>query len=202
MALWYNQTAKLKVSLQVVPLVGWKRADSWAETGLKFVPPSPNIRTPTGALLYPGMGLFEATNISVGRGTDSPFERVGAPWIDGPLLEGHLNALQMPGVRFTHTVFEPGEDPYVGHLCSGVRVEVVDPRLIRPVDIFIQMACALREMYPDRFVLRWDEIARVTGTHDFEILYKAGKTAADIQDVFHKSADTFSKNRKTYLLYP
>jgi uncharacterized protein YbbC (DUF1343 family) len=104
-------------------------------------------------------------------------------------------------VRFYQTFFSPTEDLYEGHLCSGVRIEVTDPALIRPVDIFVQVACLLRELSPKDFELRWDEIARVTGSKDFSELYQANKSAAEILDVFHKSADQFVKDRQPYLLY-
>lgn len=201
LAQWYNKTANLQAKLQVIPMKGWKRDALWPETGLTFVPPSPNIQSPLAALLYSGMGMFEATNVSVGRGTEAPFEHIGAPWMDGKALSSRLNELNLPGLQFAPTVFAPDKDLYEGRLCSGVRLIVTDSLQARPVDLFVHVACLLRELHPTNFELRWPEVARVTGSQDFERLYQADKPAADILDMFHKSAGQFDADRKGYLLY-
>jgi uncharacterized protein YbbC (DUF1343 family) len=201
MAQWYNQTEHLNGNVKVIPMIGWKRAMLWDESGLDFVGPSPNIQTPTQALLYSGIGMFEATNLSVGRGTPTPFQVVGAPWITGKNLVRRLNELTLPGVKFKRTWFTPTKELYAGQLCSGVTINVVDPERVRPVDIFVQIALLLRELYPNDFQLRWDEIARVTGTGDFEKMYRNNQSAADILNAFNKSAAEFAKDRDKYLLY-
>jgi uncharacterized protein YbbC (DUF1343 family) len=201
-AKWYSQAAGLKLDLAVVPAEGWRRSMLWEDTGLSFVPPSPNIRTPQAALLYSGIGMFEATNLSVGRGTDAPFEMVGAPWMKGEEMTKRLAALALPGVTVSSTSFTPTEDLYTGQRCSGVAFQVTDAALVRPVDWFVQIALLLRETSPKDFKPRWDEVARVTGSRDFESMYKAGKAAGDILAVFHKSAEQFAKDRQPYLLYP
>ena len=165
------------------------------------MPPSPNIHNPIEALLYSGMGMFEATNVSVGRGTETPFELVGAPWMKGDVLAARLNALQLPGFKFTATTFTPVSDAYLGQLCSGVRIKVTDAKAARPVDLFVQIACLIRELWPKDFVPRWEEVARVTGSQDFEHLYEANQPAAEMLDLFHKSADQFGKDRQPFLLY-
>jgi len=182
-------------------MVGWKRPELWSQTGLEFKPPSPNIRTPTEALLYPGVGMFEATNVSVGRGTDTPFEVIGAPWMNGVELARRLSALGLAGVAFEHTVFAPSSDLYQGHLCSGVRFRITDPVRVRPVDLFVQAAVILRDLSGKDFQPRWNEIARVTGSSDFETMYKMGRPVSEILDLFHKSAAQFQQNRRPYLLY-
>ena len=201
LAQWYNQTQKLDVSLTVIGLKNWKREMLWADTGLDFVPPSPNIRNATAAVLYSGVGMFEATNLSVGRGTEKPFEMIGAPWIQGDVLARRLNSLKLPGLRFSPVEFTPASDWYAGQVCYGVRIKVSDLKLVRTVDLFVQLSCLLRELWPKSFLPRWDEVARVTGSQDFQRLYEAGKSAADILDVFHKSAEQFAKDRQPYLLY-
>jgi uncharacterized protein YbbC (DUF1343 family) len=201
LAQWYNQTHKLGVELTVIAIKNWKRDQLWADTGLPFVPPSPNIRNPTAALLYCGVGLFEATNVSVGRGTDFPFELLGAPWISGETLARRLNDLQLPGLQFSPALFTPTSEGYAGQLCSGVRIKVTDAKLVRPVDLFVQISCLIRELWPKDFQPRWEEVALVTGSQDFEHLYTENKPAAEILEVFHKSADDFAKNRQPYLLY-
>ncbi len=201
LAHWYNQTHKLGVELTVISAKNWKRDQLWADTGLPFVPPSPNIRNPLAALLYPGIGMFEATNVAVGRGTDFPFELFGAPWISGEILAKRLNDLQLPGLQFSPTLFTPASDVYQGQLCSGVRIKITDPKGVRPVDLFVQISCLIRELWPKDFKPRWDEVARVTGSQDFEHLYIQNKPASEILDLFHKSSDEFAKERQPYLLY-
>lgn len=201
MARFYNQTARIQAKLTTIPMTGWKRDQLWEDTDLPFVPPSPNIPTPTAALLYAGIGMFEATNVAVGRGTDTPFERIGAPWMNGAVMARRLNDLKLPGVLFFQTIFQPEKDLYQGQMCSGVRIKVTNPLTVRPVDIFVHMAVLLRELSPKDFQPRWDEMARVTGSHDFEALYKFNKPAEDILNLFHKSSDQFLKDRQAYLLY-
>jgi uncharacterized protein YbbC (DUF1343 family) len=99
------------------------------------------------------------------------------------------------------TAFSPDSDLYESHLCSGIRFDIIDPHAVRPVDLFVQIACLLRDLSPKEFELRWDEIARVTGSRDFESMYKANKPAAEILEVFHKSAEKFKKDRQEFLLY-
>jgi uncharacterized protein YbbC (DUF1343 family) len=201
LAQWYNQTQKLNVRLTVIGLKNWKRDMLWPDTELTFVAPSPNIRNPTEALLYSGVGMFEATNVSVGRGTETPFELIGAPWMKGDVLLNRLNALHLPGLKFSAATFTPASDVYPGQTCSGVQIEVTDPDAVRPVDLFVQVSCLIRELWPRDFQPRWEEVARVTGSQDFEHLYEANRPAAEILDLFHKSADVFSKERQPYLLY-
>ncbi len=201
LAKWYKETHNLKVDLMIIPIKNWKREQLWTDTGLRFVPPSPNIRNPTAELLYSGIGMFEATNVSVGRGADFPFELLGAPWISGEALAKRLNELALPGLKFTPVLFTPASDAYQGQLCSGVRIWVTDAKVLRPVDLFVQISCLFRELWPKDYQPRWDEVARVTGSQDFEHLFIANKPVADILAVFHKSADDFVKTRQPYLLY-
>lgn len=201
LAQWYAKTGTVKVKLQVIPMTGWKRETLWDDTGLDFIAPSPNIRTPTAALLYSGVGIFEATNVAVGRGTDSPFERIGAPWMNGVAMAHRLNQVKLPGLKFVQTRFTPTADIYAGQACAGVRILVTDARLARPVDMFVHMAMLLRELSPADFQPRWDEMIRVTGSRDFEKMYKDNRTAAEIISRFQKSAEDFKQDRKPFLLY-
>ena len=201
MAKYFNETARVQAKLDLIRMEGWKRSQFWEDTELSFIPPSPNIPTPMAALLYVGIGMFEATNVAVGRGTDTPFERIGAPWMNGAVMVHRLNELNLPGVLFFQTIFEPEKDLYQDQLCSGVRIKVTNPSTVRPGDIFVHMAILLRELSPKDFQPRWDEVARVTGSRDFETMYKFNKSAEEILNLFHKSADQFLKDRQAYLLY-
>src|SRR5207247_2564518 len=131
-----------------IPLAGWERRLWYDETGLPWVNPSPNIRSVTEALLYSGIGLLEATNLSVGRGTDTPFEVVGAPWIDPQGLVDALNRLGL-GVRFEPVWFTPMADQYAQVQCGGVRLVVTDRDTVRPVTVALALARELRMRHRD-----------------------------------------------------
>jgi uncharacterized protein YbbC (DUF1343 family)/CubicO group peptidase (beta-lactamase class C family) len=142
---------RIPVSLTIVPLEGWDRGRWFDQTGLPWVNPSPNIRSLTQALLYSGIGLLEATNLSVGRGTERPFEVVGAPWLDPYRVSDDLNALRLRGVTFEPVAFTPSSDVYAGIPCGGVRIVVTDRDVARPVTIGLAIAKALRNRHRDQF---------------------------------------------------
>jgi len=200
-AQWHNAHARLGAKLTVVRMKGWKRKNLWKDTGRRFVPPSPNIRSPKAALLYCGIGAFEATNVSVARGTKTPFELFGAPWMDGPRLADRLNALALPGIKFKAARFTPRSDLYAGLSCGGVRLLVMDESAVRPVDVFIHAVCLLRELHAAEFQPRWPEMPYVVGSRDFETLYKTGEPADQILQRLHAGAAEFLKTRLPYLLY-
>jgi uncharacterized protein YbbC (DUF1343 family) len=142
---------KIPVSLTIVPLEGWERGRWFDETGLPWVNPSPNIRSLTQALLYSGIGLLESTNVSVGRGTERPFEVIGAPWLDPHRVSEDLNALRLSGVSFEPVVFTPSSDIYTAVPCGGVRLVVTDREAIRPVTVGLAIARTLRSRHRDQF---------------------------------------------------
>jgi uncharacterized protein YbbC (DUF1343 family)/CubicO group peptidase (beta-lactamase class C family) len=142
----------IPVELTVVALKGWRRTRWFDQLGLPWVNPSPNIRSPRQALLYAGVGLLESTNLSVGRGTDSPFELVGAAWIDDPGgVADRANALGLPGIRFEPVRFTPASSEYAGQTIGGIRLVVTDRDLLRPVRMALGLAQVLRERYPGEF---------------------------------------------------
>jgi uncharacterized protein YbbC (DUF1343 family) len=142
---------RLGVRLTVVPLAGWERGRWYDETGLPWVNPSPNIRSVTQALLYAGVGLLEATNLSVGRGTDMPFEVVGAPWLDGARLADAMNRRRLAGIRFEPVTFTPTIDRYARTACGGVRMIVTDRDAVRPVTVGLALAASLRQLHRPEF---------------------------------------------------
>ncbi len=200
-ARWHNEEAALGARLVVIPLRGWSRPMLWEDTGLTWTPPSPNIKSPRAALLYCGLGAFESTNVSLGRGTPTPFEVFGAPWLKGVPLARRLNAVRLPGVRFRSASFLPASDRYKGERCYGVRVTVTDPRAVRPVDVFVNAACFIRDARPRKFLPRWAEMPRVVGSRDFERGFAAGETPAALLRPFHDSAEAFRQKREAALLY-
>ena len=198
---WYNGTRGLNVKLTVVKMEGWEREMWWDDTGLKFRPTSPNIRDVRAAALYPGIGAFEAANVSVGRGTKKPFNVFGAPWIKEKVLAERLNFLGLSGVKFKPVRFTPKNDLYKGEVCKGVEVRITDRNSARPVDVFIDAFTILRELYPKKFEPRWPEVERVTGSGKLKQMLEAGHTAETILVLVHQSAQDFEKSREPYLLY-
>ncbi len=144
----FKAELNLDLDLQVVACEGWRRADAFDATGLEWVNPSPNMRSLTEAFLYPGIGLVEMTNLSVGRGTDTPFEVVGAPWIDGRRLADALVARRIPGVAFVPILFTPTSSKFAGEVCRGVNVAITDRRVFEPVRVGLEIAAAVRRLHP------------------------------------------------------
>ncbi len=130
---------------------GWQPGDWFDSTGLSWVNPSPNLRNLTKAALYPGLGLIEGTNVSVGRGTDTPFEVVGAPWIKSRELAAYLNARSIQSVRFVPIVFTPSSSNFAGERCEGVNLMVLDRNTLDSPELGIELASALHKLYPNDF---------------------------------------------------
>lgn len=145
LAQMYKGELKLKLDLQVIWCDTWTRNQYWDQTGLVWTNPSPNMRSVTQAMLYPGICYVEATNISVGRGTDTPFEVVGAPYIDGRELANELNAAQMPGVSFYPIEFTPKDSKFKGEKCKGVSIIVTDRSKLDAVQVGMRLAALLKE---------------------------------------------------------
>ena len=194
-----NADDHLGVALSIVTMRGWRRQSYGDETGLPWVNPSPNLRSVAEALLYPSTGLLEASNLSVGRGTDAPFERVGAPWIDGPSLVAALVADALPGVSFAPDVFTPQTDRYAGQSCSGVRVVVGDRARFEPVRTGLAIARELRRLYPrawefakvDRLLVHADTMKALDG----------GLPLDAVVDTYRAELAAFMTKREKYLLY-
>ena len=151
MALLINAERDLKAEIIVVRCEGWKRSDWWDATGLAWVNPSPNMRSLAQATLYPGIGLLETTNLSVGRGTDTPFEVFGAPYIEGRMLAYALNARNLPGVRFIPVRFTPNASVFANEICGGVNILVTDRNRFLPVRTGLEIALTLRTLYLEQW---------------------------------------------------
>jgi uncharacterized protein YbbC (DUF1343 family) len=149
----YNAEKKIGANLTVVPMKGWARGDWFDSTGLEWINPSPNLRSLAGATPYSGVELLQDTNVSVGRGTDTPFEVIGAPWIKPKQLASYLNARLIAGVRFIPTEFTPSAATNSGQLCGGVQIVVVNREALDAPELGIELASALRKLYPQQFDL-------------------------------------------------
>jgi uncharacterized protein YbbC (DUF1343 family)/CubicO group peptidase (beta-lactamase class C family) len=195
----YNGENKIGADLTVIAMKNWRRDDWFDDTGLPWIGPSPNMRNLNEAALYPGIGAIETTNISVGRGTDTPFEHVGAPWIDGVQLADALNARAIAGVRFYPVRFTPTSSKYASEECQGVFVIVTDRAALRPVRVGLEIAAALTRMYPTQFKL--DDALRLFGSRDTLARAKAGEDPASIAASWGAAEAKWRLLRAKYLLY-
>jgi len=194
-----NAEKKIGADLTVVAMRGWRR-DAWFdETGLTWIGPSPNMRNMYAATLYTGLASFESTNISVGRGTDTPFEHVGAPWIDGMRLSEALNARAIPGVRFYPVQFTPTSSKFANELCQGVFIVITDREAVRPVRVGIEIASALHRLFPGAFEV--DLAARLFGSVAGLTRLKNGDDPATIAASWNAGEARWRLLRAQYLLY-
>jgi uncharacterized protein YbbC (DUF1343 family) len=188
-------------SLQVVPVRGWRRDTLFADTGLPWVLPSPNMPTPDTALLYPGTCMFEGTLLSEGRGTTRPFELVGAPGIDWRWAES-LNALDLPGVRFRENYDVPTFDKFVGKTCGGVQVHLTEPARVDAIRTAVAMIVTAKSLYPSVFGWRPDNwIDDLSGSDRLRTMVDAGASVDDVVGAWQDELATFRRQRKPFLLY-
>jgi uncharacterized protein YbbC (DUF1343 family) len=151
LAKMFNAENNLSLDLHVIAMKNWRRSQTFDQTGLTWIPPSPNLRTLNEAFLYPGVEILQPAGVSVGRGTDTPFEQLGAPWIHGDVLLKSLNSQQLPGVRFTVAGFTPNDGLYKGEACAGVRIEITDGAAFDSMRTGLEIADSLHRLYPERF---------------------------------------------------
>ncbi len=195
----FNAENKIGADLTVVPMKNWRRDDWFDDTALPWVNPSPNMRNMNEAALYTGVGAIEGTNLSVGRGTDTPFEHIGAPWIDGVQLADALNARAVPGVRFYPVRFTPVSSKYANEPCQGVFIIVTDRAALRPVRVGLEMASALIRMYPAQFQL--DLAARLFGSRETLARIRSGDDPVAIAASWSPAEARWRLLRAKYLLY-
>lgn len=195
----FNAERKIGADLTVVKMDGWRRDQWFDQTGLRWLNPSPNMRNLNQATLYPGIGAIEYANISVGRGTDQPFEQIGAPWIDGPRLAEALNARGLPGIRFYPVEFTPASSVYAKERCQGVFMVVTNRDLIVPTRVGMEIASALYKLFGDRFDVKNSE--RLVGTPVALARAKAGDDPAAIVASWAGAEASWRRLRAKYLLY-
>ena len=195
----FNRQRNIGADVRVIKMDGWRRSMWFDETNLTWVNPSPNMRSLTEATLYPGVGLLETTNVSVGRGTDTPFEIVGAPWIQGDKLAEILNQRGLQGVRFVPVRFTPNASVFKGEPCGGVNIIVTDRAAFRSLLTGIEMALALRKLYPNDWKV--DSYLRLLVNTDTLERVKRGDSARDIVASWNDGLQEFRKARAEVLLY-
>ncbi len=199
MAKMFNVEKKIGVVLRIIRMENWQRGEYFDQTGLPWVNPSPNLRSSGAGILYPGLEILQAGGVSVGRGTDKPLERVGAPWIRAEEFAEALNARAIPGVRFEADRFTPDSGLYKGELCQGVRVAVTDRGAFQSMRMGIEIAAALVRLYPGKFDAA-KTIALVGNAATIERL-KNGDAPAAIVAGWDKDLAEFRRMRAKYLIY-
>jgi uncharacterized protein YbbC (DUF1343 family)/CubicO group peptidase (beta-lactamase class C family) len=195
----FNQEKAIGAKLHVVPMAGYRRQTWFNQTGLRWINPSPNLRSLTQASLYPGVGMIESANVSVGRGTATPFEIVGAPWISGDRLARYLNRRQIAGIVFEPISFVPAARPYAHRKCGGVRLRLMDRAALDTPALGVELAAALNRLYPGKFQL--DRTMSMIGSRQVLQAIKNGDDPRDIRSRWQPGLDRFNRLRARYLLY-
>jgi len=201
----FNEEYGIGARLHVIPMTGWTRDDdAFSSNALPWVMPSPNMPTPDTALVYPGTGLLEGTNISEGRGTTRPFEIIGAPFINAQHLADTLNAQQLPGVRFRPVHFTPTFSKYAGQSCAGVQLHITDRQAFRPVHSGVALLLTLHRLYPQAFAFNPGEppfFDRLAGNGGLREAIEQQQPLATIAARWQKELTGFERIRQRYLLY-
>jgi uncharacterized protein YbbC (DUF1343 family) len=204
----FNEAFGIGCDLTVVPMRGWRRSMWFDDTGLPFVPPSPNLPALSALTLYPGTCLIEGTTLSEGRGTTKPFEYIGAPWLDGETLARALNGRGLAGVRFRPVYFTPTFSKHVGEPCSGVQIYATDRDRCQPLEVTLHLMAQVMEMHPDQF--GWCEpwspgsplpIDLLSGGDTLRQHLDARRPVADLIASWEAPLDTFRDVRAHYLIY-
>ncbi len=200
-----NGLLGLGADLHVVPLDGWRRSMAFDATGLRFVPPSLNLRTLESLYHYPGLCLFEGTNLSVGRGSDAPFEQIGAPWLDTTVVLAALRRSAPPGVSFSATRFTPttpGDGKYSDTLLAGIRLTTTDRGVYDPTVTALHLLVALRQAQPAAFAFRPGQFDRLAGGPELRTAIERGAPIPAITAGWREELKRFRDRRRDFLLYP
>jgi uncharacterized protein YbbC (DUF1343 family) len=198
-----------KVDLRIIEIKNWKRHQIYTQTGLPWIKPSPNINTIQSAILYPGMGLLEGTNVSEGRGTMQAFEIMGAPWIDAPLLKSEMEMRGFTSISLDTVSYVPSSIPgvasspkYEGQSCNGLTFCIKDIGHFESVKFGVHLLCAMKQLFPDDFELREQWLCKLLGSREITAQLSLGSPADEIIAAWEPLLDHFKKQRDKYLLYP
>lgn len=195
----FNSENHIGARLHVIKMRGYHRSEWFDQTGLGWTPPSPNLRTLTETVLYPGVGMIEGANVSVGRGTDTPFGVVGAPWIDSNELVSYLGKREIEGVSFSAADFTPSADTFAGKLCHGVRFSLDDRLALDSPELGIELISALHHLYREQFNI--DATLSMVGSHRTLEELKSDADPKQIAAQWQPELDSFRILRARYLLY-
>ena len=195
----FNSENHINTDLHVIPMKNWHRNLFFESTSLRWVPPSPNLRTLKGSLLYPGLEILQNAGVSVGRGTESPFEEFGAPWINGEEIAAELNARDLAGVHFINQPFVPVSGLYTGRRCGGVGIRVTDRNTLRSMRVGLEIAAILQRRYPTDFDAT--KLVLLLGNADTVSALQAGTPPEKIIASWSNDLATFDSLRRKYFLY-
>jgi len=199
LAQMFNAENKIGADLHVVAMKDWHRRDTFDMTGLAWVAPSPALRTLRANFLYPGVEILQAGGVSVGRGTPTPFEVLGAPWIDSDALLAELNRRKVPGVQFAAARFTPVSGLYEGKVCNGISIDLVDRSALQPILMGLEIAEALHHLYPEQFHL--EKMIELLGSNTTIEQLKRGTDPKEIEASWGGDLDKFRAMHEKYLLY-
>lgn len=199
LARYINAEHKLGADLHVIEMKGWRREYFFHDTGQLWVNPSPNMRNELEAILYPGVCLLEATNVSLGRGTDRPFEIVGAPWVEPRRFAAALAAARVPGVKYVPLYFTPNASTNQGEKCGGVHLILTSPERLNSVLLGMTLISVLHKLYPDKFEI--DKVLRLLGNQRALAQLKAGRAPAEVQKAGASELSPFMTRRQQALIY-
>jgi uncharacterized protein YbbC (DUF1343 family) len=199
----FNAEYGIGCDLTVIPMQGWRRGMYFDDTGLDWINPSPNMKSLTSALLYPGLGVLETANLSVGRGTGHPFEMYGAPWVDAAAVLHNLSARAIPGITFEQCLFVPtaAGHPYRGETCHGIRIAAIDRTLVDPVLAGLHLLQAFYETHPTQFKTDAGFAVMVGDRSVWELLTKKKKNPEEAAQRWDSDLARFEALREKYLLY-
>jgi len=197
-----NEEENLGSDLRVVPLDDWNRHEWYDQTALAWILPSPNMPTLTSAIVYPGFGLIEGTNLSEGRGTSLPFELVGAPWLNGQELARRMNRLQLAGVRFRLQSFTPTFSKYQDQPCHGVQIHILDRSTFQPLDAVLHLLTEVRRLHPEQLEFNQTYFDSLVGNSWVRKALSEGRPVKKIIAQWQAELEEFKQVRKKYLLYP
>lgn len=195
----FNTENHINCDLHVIPMKNWHRNYFYESTSVRWIPPSPNLRTLKGSILYPGLEILQNAGVSVGRGTETPFEEFGAPWINGGEVAEVLNARNLPGVYFVNQPFIPVSGLYSGQHCGGVGIRVTDRAVVRSMRVGLEIAALLLKKYPDNF-----DVAKTVfllGNDATVQQLKAGTPPGQIIASWAPGLAAFDQLRRKYFLY-
>jgi uncharacterized protein YbbC (DUF1343 family) len=200
LAQMYNAENHLNAKLHVVKMDGWQRSDWFDETGQVWTNPSPNLRNMAEETLYPGTCLLESANVSVGRGTDSPFEIFGAPWMNAREVAAYLNGRKIQGVRFVPFDFKPTSEIFAGEVCHGVQIVLLDRQALEPTEMGVELLSTLFKLSPQHVNL--DKSLRLVGSRKVLDSIRRSESPSRIWYDWQEGLEQFKQVRARYLLYP
>jgi len=199
LARFFNSENHINADLYVIAMKNWHRNYFFASTGVRWIPPSPNLRTLQGSIVYPGLEILQNAGVSVGRGTEAPFEEFGAPWMDSEKVASALNAAHLPGLKFVTQPFIPVSGLYAGKRCNGVGIRIGDRAAVRSMRLGLEIAAQLQKMYPQNFDV--SKTVVLLGNAETVQKLEDGASPAEIVAGWQPSLSDYDKTRRRYLLY-